>query len=187
MDSVDTELDLLIRNQINPTLTVGERLELIQGSDSSELDKARDIRVLLGRIPGVESSDETIIEALIKRYSKEKRSGKSKPSWVLMMHEELAKVAEEYRDQHVITRDTAHIDSVMALHGQGSFREWSTKMASEMGVEYDIAMTDKVCAWKVKHGEDPSPTSRDKEERELGVWLNKTRAEKRAKERKGVL
>jgi hypothetical protein len=124
---------------------------------------------------------------MVKRFSREKRAGNPKPSWFNALSIEMSGLVEQYKDEHVHARSTSAMDSVMALHGHGSFRKWAGKLESGMGEEYDIAMTDKACIWKLAHGNKPLESSKDPVERALGAWLAKKAAEKKAMERQGVL
>jgi hypothetical protein len=181
-DYSDIEFDEMVKETLNPDMTVGDRLTLIRESDLSDEKKVIALNNLVNHLPAVckESIDwDKFAKAVMKRSKKRVKQLQVAP--LVAMSAELESVLSDFCNEKLSTVVENNVQRVFSELSGESLQEWSEKCSSLMGEEYAIMMCQKVVEFRKKHERYPSSHSNDEDERKLGHWLGCMRQAKQGK------
>lgn len=173
-DYSSNEFDELIKESLNPEMTVGERIDLIKSSDMTDAERVIALNNIVNHLPDdIKQSInwDAIVNSIVKSVKKKKVAGFDIPP-VGTISDVFDDVLREFYNVKITTNTERAVQQVFSSLSGETFKEWAEKCSRFMGEDAAIMMTNKVCDFMDTHdGNTPSANSIDMEEQKLANWV----------------
>lgn len=183
-DYSSNEFDELIKESLNPEMTVGERIDLIKSSDMTDAERVIALNNIVNHLPDdIKQSInwDAIVNSIVKSVKKKKVAGFDIPP-VGTISDVFDDVLREFYNVKITTNTERAVQQVFSSLSGETFKEWAEKCSQFMGEEHAIMMCKKCIEYYTNYKKYPthyiSQTSSDTEVFKLGRWLHNMRRAK---------
>lgn len=167
-DYSSNEFDELVKESLNPEMTVGERIDLIKSSDMTDAERVIALNNIVNHLPDdIKQSInwDAIVNSIVKLVKNKKVAGFDVPP-TSAISDVFDDVLREFYSVTITTNTERAVQQVFSSLSGETFKEWAEKCSQFMGEDNAIHMCNQVIEHYNKHGHLP-PSGSTK----LGSWI----------------
>ena len=178
-DYSSNEYNELVKESLNPDMTVGERIDMIKSSSMSDAERVIALNNIVNHLPEDIKQNidwDAIVNSIVKSVKKKKEAGFDVPP-TSAISDVFDDVLKEFYNVKITTNIERAVQQVFSSLSGETFKEWAEKCSKFMGEDNAIMMCNKVITFCNEHsGEYPIQKAVDPEEKKLGTWLRNMRS-----------
>jgi len=185
-DYSDNEFDEMVAESLNPDMTIGDRIELIKGSDITDEEKIEKFNNIINHLPNdiKEQFDwDAMVDAIVKSTTKQaKKQHNFEVNPTSAISDVFEEVLEQFYNEKITSNVEGGVQKVFSDISGETMQEWAEKCSQFLGEDHAIKMTQEVINYYNENDTYPSVHDKDSEVKKLGRWLSGMRKAKKGKD-----
>lgn len=157
-DYSSNEYNELVKESLNPDMTVGERIDMIKSSTMSDAERVIALNNIINHLPEdiKENIDwDAIVNSIVKSVKKKKVAGFDVPP-TSAISDVFDDVLREFYSVKITTNTERAVQQVFSSLSGETFKEWAEKCSQFMGEDNGLMWINKICDYIDEHNENPS-------------------------------
>ena len=179
-DYSSNEYNELVKESLNPDMTVGERIDMIKSSPLSDAQRVIELNNIINHLPEdiKEKIDwDAIVNSIVKSAKPKKDVGFDVPP-TSAISDVFDEVLREFHSVKITTNTERAVQQVFSSLSGETFKEWAEKCSQFMGENNAITKCNDIIEFRLKHGTFPKKEDTDSDEAKLGSYYTSMRSAK---------
>lgn len=157
-DYSSNEYNELVKESLNPDMTVGERIDMIKSSTMSDAERVIALNNIINHLPDDIKGKidwDAIVNSIVKSVKKKKVAGFDVPP-TSAISDVFDDVLREFYSVKITTNTERAVQQVFSSLSGETFKEWAEKCSQFMGEDNGLMWINKICDYIDEHGFTPT-------------------------------